>query len=307
MKKDEKASSLKKARRVVFWRILFNRRIPKEYHSMMVNLECCSERVLKFYFRDYLLCVDAQVLMVEKYAESKPHLIADFINKHTFFISREMQIKIIESKNIALLQKIAECTSGYIRHFEFSAEAYIALIKLNDAEYFKQVYECGLLPKQFSNDVVTAIIELQNPKLLDTYLQISRLKNINMSNLHQTMLYKQNNSAMIDCFLKRMVRFDASIVCDIIKKENTLLFGKLIGKHKLAECIELFLAKSGSKKMLAQYIKQWPLYPEAQIQLAKRDYKDILKLHYLNHSVSNQALLYVLSLTHFKEYLGLNS
>ncbi len=304
MKNDEKTILLKKAKKAVFWNFLFNRPIAHEYHCLMVNLECCSERQLKHYFRDYRLCVSAQVLMVEKYVKSNPALIASYIRAHNWRVSKEMQIKIVESKNANLLKRIACLTAGHIGHFEFDECAVTALINLNNVKYFSEALEYGLLPKKFGKASVTAVIETQNPEFFDFYLQYVRKNDIAFWNLHQKILYEQNNSAMIDCFLKYM-SFDANILCDIITTEDTVLFAKLIKKDKLTSGVELFLAKSGSKKMLAQYIKQRPLSPEAQIELIKWECKDILKLHYLKHNISQQALLYLQCLSHFKEYIDI--
>ncbi len=306
MEKDDKSVLLKKAKQALVWSFLFNRPVSAKYHCMMVKLECCSEKFLKYYCKNNSLNEEAQVLLVEQYAQSKPELIAYYIRHHLGQVADAMQIKIVENKNSRLLRTISEQIAGYIWHFEFDEPAVLALIGLNDAAYFCEALNYGLFPQKFSKQAITAVIETQNPKLFNHYLQYVRKNDVEFWNLHQKMLYEQGNNAMIDCFLKYM-KFDANIQCDIIATENTALFAKLIKKTMLTDSIERFLAKSGSKKMLAQYIQQWPLRPEAQIALVKREFKDILKLHFLKHSISEQALLYVLGLSYFKEYLGIKS
>lgn len=304
MEQDKQSVLLKKAKRAVFWGIVLNRSIPEKYHCMMVNLECCSMRQLKFYIRDNQLSKQAETLLAQKYADSDSKLVAFYVSQHFDGISGSMQIELIKSHNIALFQNIAASCSGYIRHFELKNAAIVALIKLDDAVYFSETAKCDIFPKSFERDTVTALIEQQNADIFEAYLQMIETQRTEFWNLHQKMLYTQNNEAMIDCFLKHQT-FDANIVCEIIEQENTALFGKLIEKRKLADTVECFLAESGSKKMIAQYLRQWPLHPKAQIELVKRDCKDLLKLHYLKHSISDQALLYVLGLNNFKQYLGI--
>lgn len=301
MEQKEKDALLKKAKKAVFWGIMFNRSIPPDFHCMMVSLECCSKFWLKHYFRDNFLEYKAEVLMVELYAENAPELIADYIHQHRSCISGEMQVKIIESKNLNLIKKISRATGGYLHCFKLHEKAQTALVSLNDTFFFTEVFK--LFPC-LCDKAVTALIEQQNIEMFEVYLKSMRFKDISLSIEHQKVLYKEGNSAMIDCFL-RYDSFDSKIIHSIIEQGNTDLFGKVIQKNKLRNNLELFLAQSGSKKMIAQYINEWPFHPEAQIELAKSNHKDLLKLHYLKHSVSQQVLLYVLGLSYFKEYLDM--
>ncbi len=287
---------LKRAKHAVRWNFLLHNMISDEFHEAMVRLECCSKYFLRSYIRDYSLSLAAEVLMVEEHAAANPELIAFYVSRQN--ASDAMRVKIAESKNLILLKHIARATSGYLNHFCFSKAAQIAVVRLNDAEYFRKVRE--LFP-ECCPEAVSEIIKLQNVEMFDNVF----LSAIEINVPQQEMLLEQNNAEMIACFLKHQKNFNANLQHLIIEQDNALLLEKIIEKNRLSEAVEFFLAKKGSKKMIAQYIQRWPLCSAAQIELVKHDYRDLLKLHFLKHGISERALLYQVSLNQFKAYIGL--
>ncbi|MCM1324438.1 MAG: hypothetical protein NC218_09945 [Acetobacter sp.] len=300
MKQDEHSDLIKQAKRAVRWRFWLHCRIPYKYHCMMVRLECCSLWMLRSYFRDEHLCTEAEVLLVERFVHTNPDLIASYINRHT--ISNEMELKLVESKSTPLWLHINQTANSLLHPFSLNRPAQLALVKLNDVAYFAQVYK--VYPKLCA-EAISEIIRLENVQIFEQLFVLSKQENVNISYSHELMLIDQNNIEMLDCFLRHKKQFSENSLHLIIERENTKLMDKLIQKRKFTESVEKFLAQKGSKKMIAQYIKEWPLCPAAQIELVKRDYKDLLKLHFLRHSVSEQTLLYLVNLTQFKAYLGI--
>jgi len=290
---------LKRAKRAVRWSFWLHKMIPIEYHEAMVRLECCSKHFLRSYIRDYPLSEAAEILMVEKHAAANPELIAFYVNNQ--WPTEAMMIKIAESKNLTLLKHIAQINFGYLHRFHFCKAAQIALIRLNDAEYFSKVR--ALFP-EFCAEAVSEIIKLQNVEMFNSlFLSVSE-DQADFNHTHQEQLLEQGNADMIACFLKYQKNFNANAERMIIEQNNAPLWDMAIRNKKLSNSVEIFLATKGSKKMIAQYIQQWPMCPEAQIELVKHDYQDLLKLHFQKHGLSERAIVYYASLNKFKAYIG---
>lgn len=300
MRKKTDTEFLKRAKRAVWRNFWLHSIIPQEFHEAMVRLECCSKSYLRSYIKNYSLSPDAEALMVERYAKSTPQLIAFYVQNQP--ISAKMEVQIILSKDITLLKHIARATAGFLNHLCFSVEAQIALVRLDDPAYFREFYK--IFP-EWREEIITEIIKQKNVKMFEALSISVFAKPVFLSASQQKMLFEQNTPAMIDLYINRWGTFDNDTLCDIIAKEDYALAAILTEKLKLPNSVEVFLASKGSKKMIAQYLKQWPLCPLAQIELVKREYKDLLKLHFLKHSISEQALLYQLSLNSFKSYIGI--
>lgn len=73
---------------------------------------------------------------------------------------------------------------------------------------------------------------------------------------------------------------------------------------KLNYTQELMLCQKANKQLLALYISSFKLNLEGQMALIDRDFRDILKLHFLKHGINGEAMAYYHDLKVFKEYLG---
>lgn len=284
------------------WRsAIFNSMISPEYHEALVRLQGCSEGFLRSYIKNYPLSPEAEKLMVELYAANRPELLAIYMCTHS--VSSEAQIAVIKSKNLPLLQRLSVESSTRFAPFRFCLSAQLALVELNDAVYFRSVY--NLFPA-LGTSVVQRLIELQNIAMFDAYLFANKTTIHSFREL-QELLLTQNNPEMIDCYLQYEWRFFDDILYSLIKQENYELLGKLMEKRRFSEKVEVFLAQNGSEKMLEQYIQLWEMCPSAQIELINRNSRELLKLHFLKHRLSERALTYQLALAHFQNYIGVDS
>lgn len=299
MKKRKKAPNkvLRKQAKLAVWlNILLNIKLASKYHCMIVNLECCSMCFLQTYVKNFPLSPEAEVLLVEKYATSHPELIINYCTYHSG--EEDMHVALIKTQNVHLIEGIFRRQFSW---FNFAPRAQITLIEMNDATYFEKI--SVLFPK-IDNQVISTCIELQNVQIFEKLLCFLEQNKQQFDTQQQKRLLLQQNKEMIGCYLKHR-KFSESLETKIIEQNDLTTFSTLIERHKLSTGAEVTLAKSCNKKMLALYVQNWPLVPEAQIELIKKDYKDILKLHFLRHSISEQALLYLLGLTNLKAYLEL--
>lgn len=90
----------------------------------------------------------------------------------------------------------------------------------------------------------------------------------------------------------------------ILESDNQEKLLSIIAK-KLQYKQELMLCQKGSKQILYLYVSVFKLNLEGQMALIDRDFRDILKLHFLKHGINREAIAYYHDLIVFKEYLGI--
>lgn len=74
---------------------------------------------------------------------------------------------------------------------------------------------------------------------------------------------------------------------------------------KLNYTQELMLCRKANKQLLAIYISSFKLNLEGQMALIDRNFRDLLKLHFLTHGINREAMAYYHDLKVFKDYLGI--
>ena len=89
----------------------------------------------------------------------------------------------------------------------------------------------------------------------------------------------------------------------ILESNNQENLLPIIAK-KLQYKQELMLCQKGNKQILSLYVSVFKLNLEGQMALIDRNFRDILKLHFLMHGIDRKAMAYYHDLKVFKEYLG---
>ena len=89
----------------------------------------------------------------------------------------------------------------------------------------------------------------------------------------------------------------------ILESDNQEKVLPIIAK-KLQYKQELMLCQKGNKQILSLYVSVFKLNLEGQMALIDRNFRDILKLHFLTHGIDRKAMAYYHDLKVFKEYLG---
>ena len=106
--------------------------------------------------------------------------------------------------------------------------------------------------------------------------------------------------------IRQRFNFDVSDeeFLSILESDNQEKLLSIIAK-KLQYKQELMLCQKGNKQILYLYVSVFKLNLEGQMALIDRDFRDILKLHFLTHGINREAIAYYHDLKVFKEYLGI--
>lgn len=298
-KEDEYEQKLKKAKRAVRLAHWLNFTLPTQYHCMAVNLECCSIYFLEYFLSRFEVCRDAELLLVDKYLFTQPELILAYLTKHSGH--DEMLVKIIEQAPATFILKVLLNPDRFLP-LKFAAKAQSALVKKQDVLLFKQIISGRA---EIHTDAVTTILYLQNEAMLRFLFNYKHFRTTFSLNLsQQNMLIEFGDKKMLECYCE-FADFHHSLLCKLIDDGNISVLDIIFKKKPLHTSVQKHLAKKGSQQVIAHYLQYYPLCSEAQIELMKNEYKDLLKEHFIRYGMSEQALLYLLSLNHFKAYLGI--
>lgn len=98
-----------------------------------------------------------------------------------------------------------------------------------------------------------------------------------------------------------------------VSDEEFLSFFESDKQHELVGIIakklnytqELMLCQKANKQLLALYISSFKLNLEGQMALIDRDFRDLLKLHFIKHGVNREAMAYYCHRKEFKAYIGI--
>lgn len=300
-KDDTSAQKLKKAKRAVWKAYWLNSELPEEYHCMAVRQECCTMHFLKFYISRKRLCNQAELLLVEKHLASHPDLILSYVKKHAG--NFQMLVEILQNASrdfiVKLIKQEHSCTPPRL---SFSPMAQKTLVNRGD----NRLFEYFLLRRSnILSETITEIIKQQKTDMLRLIFKHAKSssKPPTLTRAQEEMLIETNNLEMIKCYAHYRT-FGLSALKKLIERKNIPVLEIIQNQHPLPDDGQKILARYGSKNLIACYLQTHSMNAEAQIELIKRDYKDLLKLHYLKHGIADKAMLYHLSLKSFKAYIG---
>ncbi len=302
-KDDTDALKLKKAKRAFRLALWLGLELPKEYHCMAVNLECCSMHFLKKYLSRNRVASEAEVLMVKKYLDTNPNLLLSYLNNHAG--GWDMTAEILQKAPREFIVKVIKQETKYVpMQLQTSPTAQAMLVSRGDSRLFEYVI---LRRPNICESTITEIIRQQQTdmlRLLFKHENKPRFQHAVFTYSQQKLLLQQNNTELLECYAQHR-KFDFTVLNELIEQENIPVLDIILKRQRFSDDAQEFLIKFGSKKMIAWYLQQYPVSAKAQIELIKRDYKDLLKLHYLKHGVADEALHYLLCLNNFKAYIGI--
>ncbi len=296
-KTESTVELISKAKRAVRLNRWFGRKVPDEYAFMIINQECCSEAFLKFYLQHNQLSAAGEVQLVNNYLSSKPELIKLYFKKHCLrFENTEAQTKIIGSKNLDLIRAMLAETADRIRGY-LSSDAQLFLVNLNDRLLLGKILDYGI---HLCDDAVSALVRLENASML---IFISGDSQYSLKIEDREYILNTGKGELIDCMFTHW-GLSLSLFEKLVKDDRADVLQRFFSSAiSFASSYQLKLIELNSKKYLAMYISHYSLCTDAQIELVKRGWKDILKLQFQKYGVDEKTLAYQANLNSFKKYI----
>ena len=127
---------------------------------------------------------------------------------------------------------------------------------------------------------------------------------IYLDRIEEQYLAQSDNVALLTA-VAGAFRLSPYFLAVLSEKKCVLLLQKYFSLHADDKSLGEDVVNSQNKKLIAAYIKAAPLNVSAQKKLIRLGYKDLLKLHYQKHGISEEALAYLANLEHFKQYAGI--
>lgn len=293
---------LKKAKWAIRKSYWLNSSLPVEYHSILINQECCSEYCMRICLQNCSLSSETEVLLFDKYEADKPDILKEYISKHG--ASDDLLIKIIECKNLELLKCFIDLRiSLYFRSDSILPQkVQQELIKSNDSIFFKKVLHFGVL---LNFSVILDLLQLGNYDMIEVYCQ-SGFKNKTGSYLYDnwfSMLAQRDDikSLTLICYYFKL---PCSALLKLLEMKHCDFVMEYFKTQTIDEKVQYHIVQSQNKKLIALYISAKPFVKKAQIELVKSGFKDLLKMHYLKYGLDDEAVVFQASLNNVKAYLG---
>lgn len=299
---NEDAKLRRKARLAFLCSYWLGRPLPTEYHCSVVNLECCSLYGLTILLENQNLSDEAEVLLVEKFAESNAKLVLDYLCRWPR--NDKVILKIVQMKQMDIL-------SGYIDNLRRSyrrpgyllpTSAQLEIVNSGDCAFLKKILYFGVDLNEEARHQMLA------NKLDDMFITYCTYKPKESSNyldrIEEQYLAQSDNVALLTA-VAGAFRLSPYFLAVLSEKKCVLLLQKYFSLHADDKSLGEDVVNSQNKKLIAAYIKAAPLNVSAQKKLIRLGYKDLLKLHYQKHGISEEALAYLANLEHFKQYAGI--
>lgn len=297
----EKAKLLKKARwafRLSYW---FGKYFPEEYLCMAVNLECCSEYGLKVYLMNHGLTKESELLLGENCLTGKLdiQLLLDYIKKYG--ICDDVLIKAATAENTkVLMEYIRFRNNEYAYHCCFTENFWKKLIPLRNTSIFEWLLSKGC---DLYGSSVEEIIKLNDLEMFRIYCQRKPDSTQALPCSTEDILFECGNREMLDLAFKTF-QFSTGRLFALVNAGNEEILKRYFEIRGLENWQQQELIRSGNKKAIALYLSNRPLDKDAQMLLAKKEYKDLLKMHYLKYGIHDDVLAYQANLNNFKNYIG---
>ena len=296
----DKAQFLKKAKWAIRRSYWLNQRLPKEYHSVLVNLECCSLHCLRVCLQNCSLSPEAEMLLFDKFANDHPDILRDYIRAHGATLA--LLSKLIENKNLELLECFLDKRRYYSEMFLLPSDAQIVLVKSDDVDFFQKVLNLGV---QLADEAFALLLQRGHYDMLAVYCKSCFWKDSKtyLQNQWFDIVFQRHDMKAIELLLNYFkLTFEALVkLVDTGHKDLVTAYFKTNDVDKDVQCQ---IAQSTHKKLIALYLQNKPFDKAAQLALVKSGYKDLLKMHYLKYGLNDEVIVFQASLNFVKSYLG---
>ena len=119
----------------------------------------------------------------------------------------------------------------------------------------------------------------------------------------EKLLLESGNNEMLNLAFKSF-RLSTDTLLALVNAGNEEILKRYFEIRGLESWQQQELIRNGNKKAIALYLSNRPLDKDAQMLLAKKEYKDLLKMHYLKYGIHDDVLAYQANLNNFKNYIG---
>lgn len=298
----EKAKLLKKARRAFILSYWFGRYFPEEYLCMAVNLECCSEHGLKVYLMNHGLTKESELLLGDNCLTGKLNIqiLIDYIKRYG--VCDDVLIKATTLEDSEVLMKYIEFRKNNYAHSYtyFTENFWKKFIPLRNRGVFAWLLRNGC---DLYDSSIKEIIKLNDLEMFRIYCQRKPSSTKEMSHSTEELLLENGNNEMLNLAFKSF-QFSTRTLLALVNAGNEEILKRYFEIRGLENWQQLELIRNGNKKAIALYLSNRPLDKDAQMLLAKKEYKDLLKMHYLKYGIHDDVLAYQANLNNFKNYIG---
>lgn len=298
----EKAKLLKKARRAFILSYWFGRYFPEEYLCMAVNLECCSEHGLKVYLMEHGLTKESELLLGDNCLTGKLNiqLLLDYIKRYG--VCDDVLIKAATVEDSEVLMKYIEFRKNNYAHSYtyFTENFWEKFIPLRNRGVFDWLLRKGC---DLYDASIEEIIKLNDLEMFRIYCQRKASPTKALSQSAENLLLESGNKEMLNLALESF-QLSTNTLLALVNAGNEEILKRYFEIRGLDNWQQLELIRNGNKKAIALYLSNRPLDKDAQMLLAKKEYKDLLKMHYLKYGIHDDVLAYQANLNNFKNYIG---
>lgn len=300
---SERTLLLKKAKWAIRKSYWLNARLPVEYHSILVNMECCSLHCLRVCLQHCSLSPSAEMLLCDKYANDHPEILKEYIRAHD--ATEALLFKFIENKNLELLQYFIDLRR--CRYYREDAllppNVQIELINSEDATLFQEIIKSGI---RLTAPAFEALLKCGNYDMLDFYCNFCLKKGTGsyLGDKWFNILFERHDIKSIS-LLSNFFRLSCANLIDLINANHDDFIMEYFRCSEISDDVQCHIAQNRkNKRLIALYLKNKPFVKKAQIELVKSGFKDLLKLHYLRYGLDNDTIIFLASLNNVKSYLG---
>lgn len=298
----KKAKLLKKARRAFILSYWFGRYFPEEYLCMAVNLECCSEHGLKGYLMDHGLTKESELLLGDNCLTGKLNiqLLLDYIKQYGVCDDVLIKAATAEETNV-LMEYIEFRKNDYAHSYTYFTENFWKkFIPLRNSYIFDWLLRKGC---DLYSTSIEEIIKLNDLEMFRIYCQIRPSSTKGLSCSTEKLLLESGNKEMLNLAFGAF-QFSTRTLLALVNADNEEILKRYFEIRGLENWQQQELIRNGNKKAIALYLSNRPLDKDAQMLLAKKEYKDLLKMHYLKYGIHDDVLAYQANLNNFKNYIG---
>ncbi len=293
---------LKKAKWAIRKSYWFNCPLPAEYHSILINQECCSEYCMRVCLQNCSLTSDNEVLLFDKYGADKPDILIEYIRIHG--AQEALLLKLIETKNIKLLICFVNYKKSRYFHdvYVLSENAQIALVNSNDPDFFWLVLSQKIW---LTANAFERLLQNGNYDMFETYCKYCYEKGSEkyFYNKWLDILLEHKNEKAIELVVTRF-RLDISSLVKLVEHHLEKFVEIYFRLYKINKDEQCFMVNGRNKKLIALYIKNKPFAKKAQIELVKSGCQDLLRMHYLKYGLDDEVIVFQASLNNVKTFLN---
>ena len=281
---DNKPITLNRIKRKLWAHRLFNRPIPSKYDEAVIQLTCCDNAFMRKYALTHKLSKPAENLLMDLYMADCPDLIADYISRYK--IEHENQVKVVQSRNLQLIKKLAAAVKKFNDH---NWDLFRAIIDLGDVQLVLDAVNAFEYP--IWDALFTYVLERQDAEMFKMLIGLSETYSTDsyyhgknkFDDTRQEQLLQTNNQALLDIF------FEHHHFCDRVV--HLLLEGSI-------------QTTFDAEKLTARNIELSPLHDSVLCLLVSQDRHALLKQYEKKYGLPKNVLAYYADLHLFRKSVG---